>query len=260
MRVLYHMRGSITACGHVLNISTTYHMQGLTKLSRIPIISIQALLGKTLIVVHTRTFMSTYLSTQLAPNPSLSAPDLSPIPRQLRPQHRARMDPPIRPIVEVRLIHQLIDVPINIPVLRHARRVRPNDPRIPHKRLRPERGRVVRENRVLPGDQLVDQPVAIPFKPIRRSTSLAEVPDVAGCVFGRAGAGVIAEVGCFDGVEVVACQRGVVHGASVGRELDAVDAFLDVAELGGAFGGGVGGDAEVAVDEALHGAGARVEV
>lgn len=157
---------------------------------------------------------------------------LSPIIRQLRPQNQPRIAPQIRAIVPIRLIRQLINIEINIPIEPHIRRIRPHDPRVPHVRLRPQARRVVDVNRVLLRHEHVHSAVAVATEAVRVAAALAEVRDVVGralraeCVV----RGVRAEVLRWDAVEVVAGQGGVVHDVTVEGEFDAVEALLDVGQ------------------------------
>ena len=152
--------------------------------------------------------------------------------RQLRSQNQARILPQIRAIVPIRLIRQLVDVEINVPIEPHIGRIRPNDPRVPHVRLRLQGRRIVHVNRILLRHEHVHGPVAVPAEPVGVAAPLTQVFDVVGRalraqgVIGR----VRAEVLRFDAVEIVAGEGGVVHDVAVEGELDAIEAFLDVGQ------------------------------
>ena len=157
---------------------------------------------------------------------------LGPIIRQLTPQNQPRILPQIRPVVPIRLIRQLIDVEIKVAVEPDIGRIRPNDPRVPHVRLRLQGGGIVQVNGILLRHEHVHGAVAVAAEAVGVAAALAEVLDVVGRalraqdVVGR----VRAQVLRFDAVEVVAGEGGIVHEVAVEGELDAVETLLDMGQ------------------------------
>ena len=152
--------------------------------------------------------------------------------RQLRSQNQARILPQVRAIVPIGLVRQLVDVKINVPIEPHIGRIRPNDPRVPHVRLRLEGRRIVHVNRILLRHEHVHGPVAVPAEPVGVAAPLTEVPDIvrralrAQDVVGR----VRAKVLRFDAIDIVAGEGGVIHDVAVEGEFDAIEAFLDIGQ------------------------------
>ena len=124
-----------------------------------------------------------FTSPPSLPNPLLRRPI-----GQLRPQHSTRMHPRLLPIIPIPLKIQLVDIHINIPVLPHARAIRPHDPWVPYEPVRLQIGGVVVVNCVLCRHALVYAPLVVAFEAVGVAAALAMMADVA--VGGEFGEGV----------------------------------------------------------------------
>jgi hypothetical protein len=158
--------------------------------------------------------------------PSSQAHNLPPTSWQLAPQHRSRPRPPIHALIPIRLVRQLINVQVHISILADTRAIGPDDPGVPHKRLRESRGRVVRVHGIVLGYQLVDESVAIPLEAVCVPAALAVTRDVSGGA-NLSQAIALAQIPRRDRVQIVRRQRRVVHGAPIGAQLQAVQPLAE---------------------------------
>lgn len=105
-------------------------------------------------------------------------PNLSSVVRQLAPQHCARIRPQITPVIPHRLIRQLVDVQVHVPILPNRRAIRPQDTRIANEGLSLQRRGIVRIHSVVLGYQLVNQAIGVALKTVRVAASLSMIRDV----------------------------------------------------------------------------------
>lgn len=126
--------------------------------------------------------------------------------RQFAPQDHAGVLAEIGAVVPVRLVGELVDVEVDVPVKAQVGAVRPEDARVPDVRFRLQGGGVVVVDGVLLGHEHVDRAVAVAGEAVRVAAALAEVLDVVGGALGGEAVegGVGPEIFAFDAVEVFA--------------------------------------------------------
>lgn len=103
----------------------------------------------------------------------VEGPDFTAPIGQLRSQDRSRVLAIIRAIVPHRLVRKLVDDDVEIPIFRDGQSIRPDDPRIPDKRVCPEGRGVVDVDRIVLWDALVNQSVGIGLESVCVPTTLA---------------------------------------------------------------------------------------
>ena len=141
------------------------------------------------------------------------------------------MHPQILPIVPHGLIRQLIDIHIKVPIRPDTRAIRPDNTRVSDVAVRLQVARVVVVDSIMLRYELVHQPIRVPLKAIPVPTALAQTADViVRRLVGERVAVAFAQVRGGHRVEHVAGERGVVDGVAVGRDLDPVEPFLQVAD------------------------------
>ena len=137
------------------------------------------------------------------------------------------MLPPVRPVVPIGLVRQLVDVEVNVPVEPDVCRIGPDDPRVPDVRFRLQRRGIVNVDGVLLRHEHVHGAVAVGAEAVCVAAALTQVHHVVGRALRAQDVErwIRAEVARFDAVEVVARQRGVVHDVAVEGEFGAVEAL-----------------------------------
>ena len=127
------------------------------------------------------------------------------------------MQPQTDPVIPHRLVRQLVNIHVEIPVRANRSTIWPQNSRVTHEPVRLEICRVIVGNGVLGGHELLDEAVGVAFEAICLTAALAEPDYVVGCgLFGELVGVASAEVEggnsvdglCREGSSRCNCHRG----------------------------------------------------